>query len=75
MQLTIWLVPAGTVDRLGYSQPAYLDIGNKLLQEPADDTAMQARDPEPTPKRGCLVQGTVQGPMPCAADSEICKPP
>ena len=52
MQLTIWLVPAGSVDRLGYSQPAYLDISNKLLQEPADDTALQAGGPERAPKRG-----------------------
>lgn len=42
LQLTIWLVPAGTVDRLGYSQPAYLEVENKLLREPADDTALQA---------------------------------
>jgi hypothetical protein len=65
MQLTIWLVPAGTVDRLGYSQPAYLDIANKLLREPADDTALQARGPEPTPKRGCLFRGSVQGQLRC----------
>ena len=42
LQLTIWLVPAGTVDRLGYSQPAYLEVENKLLREPVDDTALQA---------------------------------
>ncbi|KAK9830941.1 hypothetical protein WJX81_008357 [Elliptochloris bilobata] len=41
LQVTVWLVPAGTVDRLGYSQPAYLEVDNKLLHEPADDTALQ----------------------------------
>ena len=50
LQLTVWLVPAGTVDRLGYSQPAYLEVENKLLREPADDTALQAG-----PSADCIV--------------------
>ena len=59
MQLTIWLVPAGTVDRLGFSQPAYLEIDNKLLSQPADDTALQVRpglSVNTTAKVACTLQ-------------------